>query len=38
MTAKEDVTLTLRVIVDRPPTGDATCRVWIRGLERDNAV
>ena len=38
MAAQEDVTLTLHVIVDRPSTGEATCRVRVCGLEWDNAM
>ena len=38
MTAKEDVTLTLCVVVDSTSTSNATCRVGIGGLKWDNAV
>ena len=38
MTGKENVTLTLRIIVDRSSTCDATCRVGIGGLERDDTM
>ena len=38
MTAKEDVTLTLCVVVDGTSTSDATCRVGVGGLKWDDAV
>ena len=38
MAAKEDVSLTLGVIVDRASASDATCRVGIGGLEGNDTM